>query len=141
MQNRYLLLLSFSLVFVLGILHHVASVFYFYWTLWWFDYLMHFLGGLSLGLFSIWVAHVSGIFGRSVPNLTRLFFTCFLPVLFIGVAWEVFEYAYGLTQATEDTYALDVAHDLIADMVGALLAMWVGSRRVFHRSLEGINSK
>lgn len=48
-------------------------------------------------------------------------------VLIIGIGWEVFEYVYGLTDATESKYYMDVVHDLISDTLGAIGAyLWAG---------------
>jgi hypothetical protein len=44
-------------------------------------------------------------------------------VLFVGIGWEVFEFALDLRE--ENGYALDTTVDLIMDMVGAFSAYFV----------------
>lgn len=132
MKKSSLLLVSFVLAIIFGSMHAMAQVFYFYWTLWWFDYLMHFLAGVFIGLITLWVAYRWSIFGGARPGLLRASLIVFLPVVLIGVAWEVFEYFFGLTEATEEVYALDVAHDLLADLVGGIVAVYVGTKKRFY---------
>lgn len=135
MKNYSLLFVAFSLILALGVLHFSAIVFYFYWTMWWFDTLMHFLGGLSLGVFLIWVFHVSGMFGQRAPNRRQAFLTSLVSIAIIGVGWEIFEYVAGISTA-EQNYALDTATDLVADMAGALLASFLGMSAVFYKQRE-----
>lgn len=140
MHNRSLLLLTFSMIIVFGALHQVASALYFYWTLWWFDNLMHLLGGLSLGFFSLWMVNFSGLFGP--PRvLTRRWavIVSLVVVVIIASAWEVFEYVNGMTQATEESYAQDVVHDLLAGALGAFLAAFIVGRRKFYNSVTRID--
>lgn len=133
MRKHQLLYTSFALVILLGSLHFIADAFYLYWTTWWFDNVMHFLGGFSLGFFSLYVFYESGIFGDKVsPSQAVLVSLVF--VMIVSGAWEVFEYINGLTESTE-IYSLDIKHDLLADALGAILAPLVAKR--FLKSLGG----
>lgn len=127
MKHR-LLYISFGLIILLGALHWTASMLYLYWTISWFDTMMHFLGGVSLGILSLWTLYASGIFKRLTPNQARAIITAIMIVLAIGVGWEIFENLNGLTQSTEG-YKLDTIHDLLADTLGALVAGLVGSNK------------
>src|SRR3989344_6115892 len=42
------------LIFFIFIVHFFANKFYWYSSIWYFDIIMHFLGGLWVGLFFIW---------------------------------------------------------------------------------------
>ncbi len=128
MKNYRLLWLSFVLIVLLGVLHVMASLFYFYWDIWWFDSVMHFLGGLSLGFFFLWVWLSSGVFEIRVPSKREAFLTSLIFVMVVGIGWEVFEYVHGLTQSTE-AYPLDTFHDLVSDFIGATVAGLVGRKR------------
>lgn len=110
------------MVLLLAVLHWVAGAFYFYWTVSWFDTMMHFLGGFSLGLLAIWFIYDSGVYKKERPSVKKALFASLVVILLVGIGWEVFEYLNGLTQATEDSYPADVRNDLIADLVGAGLA-------------------
>jgi len=102
----------------------VASEFYFYWIYWWFDYIMHFLGGLSIGLFVLWGALRFGFLSGGERDDVWIIMMALIAVLIIGISWEIFEYMNGLTQSTE-SYSLDVVHDLWSDVLGAFLAGFI----------------
>lgn len=131
MKKRNLLFFAFSLILLLGVLNAIAGAFYLYWTVDWFDNVTHFLGGLSLGMLSLWIIYDSGFFSKLEPSTKRAVITSVIAVLIIGIGWEVFEYINGLTQSTEE-YSLDVMHDLIADVLGAVLAGIIGSWKNFY---------
>lgn len=130
-MNHRLLYISFLFIALLGVLHYLASSFYFYWTISWFDTVMHFLGGISMGLLSLWVIYASGIFKRMTPTRTRTIVTVLIAVLVVGIGWEIFENLNGLTQSTEG-YKLDTIHDLIADICGGLVAGFIGANKKFY---------
>lgn len=119
MIYRYLiifLLLSglFALVHLFAI---TASL---YWYYWWFDIVMHFWGGILLGL---------GV--HAFSTFKHLHFKPRLPVLLVVMvvatgSWEIFEWSAGLWNA--DTYIFDTAKDIIMGFSGGLLAHLVLSR-------------
>lgn len=123
MRKSNILHLAFATILALGILHFLAGAFYLYWTLGWFDYLMHFLGGLGGGLVAFWFV--------SNKNFSQLRFLVIIvvSVLLVGVAWEIFEYAYNIAQSTEG-YVADTFHDLLMDALGALVAWRVGYKKI-----------
>ncbi len=125
-----LLFIILGLAILLGGLHYLASELYFYWFISWFDNLMHFLGGLTIGLLSLWICFISGIFPRATPTKKEAIITSMAAVLVIGIGWEIFEFVNGLTQSTEG-YPLDTFHDLISDLAGAVIAGDLGSRKKF----------
>lgn len=105
-------------------------MFYLHWTYWWFDWLMHSLTAFTGGLGLYWGLFLSGIIFRNEPD-NRFWseFAVFVLVLLIGVGWEVFEYLNGITDSYEAVYAVDVATDLLANSIGAILAVLIGARR------------
>jgi hypothetical protein len=121
MKNNRLLFLILLAVVVVASLNYIAGIFYYYWTINWFDSLVHFLAGIAMGLFSIWIYFQSGIFKRSIPEKREAVIASIIFVIVVGVGWEFFEYTNGLTQSTE-SYSLDTMHDLISDILGALVA-------------------
>ncbi|OHA88581.1 MAG: hypothetical protein A3C70_01170 [Candidatus Zambryskibacteria bacterium RIFCSPHIGHO2_02_FULL_43_14] len=122
MRKYSLLYLAFIFVALLGVLNFAALSLYLYWTIWWFDNVMHFLGGFSLGFFSLYIFYGSGLFGDKV-SFSKAILISFVFVMILGGIWEVFEYINGLILSTEK-YSLDVAHDLLADALGAISALW-----------------
>jgi hypothetical protein len=122
MKNHRLLYISFGWLALLGVVHILAGFFYFYWTLWWFDNAMHFLGGLSMAFFTLWIVHALGFF-KGVPRTSRVLFTVLASVVLIGIGWEVFEYVFGIANPSiGQTYASDTSFDLFFDLLGALVA-------------------
>ncbi len=85
-----------------------------YWYYPWFDILMHFWGGLLIGL----GLHALGTFSRinRRPNTLVVFFVAFLFV----VVWEIFEWYSGVFDSVANY--LDTIHDMFNGIIGALLA-------------------
>ncbi|MDP3875038.1 MAG: hypothetical protein Q8Q22_00755 [bacterium] len=112
MRKSALLYTAFGLMIILGALHFTAIEFHFYWTLWWYDLMMHTLGGFIGGLIILWFLES---FDSSKPILLAL-----ISVMIVGILWEIFEYVYDVAQVAD--YWWDTITDLIADGVGAVLA-------------------
>lgn len=120
MRKSSLLYTAFGFMIALGTLHFIADAFYFYWTFWWYDIMMHFLAGFTGGLLILWFIRPFGI-------LKSIYFAL-LGILVIGITWEIFEYVYHIAQTTD--YWQDTILDLIADVAGAVLAcLYVSGRR------------
>lgn len=119
MHKHPLFMLWFMLLALIAILHASAIEFYLYWTYSWFDTMMHFLGGLFVGLASLWLFFVSGYIHveRHIRNVALLA-SC--SIILIGVSWEVFEVLAGIP--IEDNYVLDTATDLTMDALGTIFA-------------------
>jgi hypothetical protein len=114
MKRRTLLYLGLGLSALLSVLNYVALILYFYWTVWWFDTMMHFLGGLTLGVLVVWLLKIEK---RSWGS----FIGIFICVMVLGVVWEIFEYVSGITFLREG-YMLDTIHDLVMDAAGLIAA-------------------
>ena len=106
----YALIGILILASLLAFLQQVALAEYLYWRWWWFDILMHFLGGILVGGIGVVIANV-----LKTPVLPTLLVT----LVVIGIGWEVFEYAFGLYDGGWDL--VDTSIDLIMDTLGALL--------------------
>lgn len=117
---------------VLATLHFMAETLSFYWIYWWYDWMMHFLAGLAGGLAAYWTLFDSGLWRRSSDKVLLPILSVLLCLMIVGVAWEIFEFHFGLIQSQEG-YRLDTIHDLISDTVGAFVAALIGVRRTFFR--------
>ncbi len=113
----------FSLVAVIVLsiflLNSIANIFYWYSSLWYFDLIMHFLGGVWLGVFFIWYFY-DDLLQKGFNK--KNFFKIFLCVLLVGILWEIFEIVFnniiaGLTFDFFDTYT-----DIIADLLGGIFS-------------------
>lgn len=89
---------------------------------------MHFLGGLWAGIFSVWLI-------ARKENQSQ-FLWCLIFALFVGVAWEVFEYSEGIVAANHFSYPFDTAKDLVMDLLGAVFGWILGKRLVNGRKTK-----
>lgn len=107
-----------ALALVVAFLQFLANELYLYWEFWWFDILMHFLGGAFIASALLWVIRYE------LPHLLRPFAPPFLTTLFatlaVGVLWEAFEYTTGMYASVN--HPLDTTMDIAMDMAGMLFA-------------------
>ena len=121
MKKYSLLYTALGLIAILAFLHLIALEFYFYWTLWWYDIMMHTLAGLSGGLAALWFLNTT--------NSVRALLLALLSVMIFGITYEVFEYIYDII--SPGSYWQDTILDLICDGLGAILAsMYVMSGQI-----------
>ena len=124
MTRLSLLLITLVVSLSVAALHIVGETYFFYWTYWWYDILVHGLGGVAVGsLFaSIYHAHGALVLPRFVFIIGA--------TLLIGLLWEVFEYIIKSHQyEVWDPYFLDTIMDLGMDTAGGMLA-FVFSRKM-----------
>lgn len=114
----------------------------FYYTIWWWDSLLHFVAGIGLGFIgflTLYFLKKTGKFKAS-PGLLVFFTFCF--AITMGVLWEIFEFfmdfflGYNMQKAKnleliygyKDTYlgVIDTMFDLILDTLGALIVSITG---------------
>ena len=114
----------------LFVLNEFAVERYLYWHFWWYDIMMHFLGGVVIGGMAVWM-HLR--FVRSAP-LRSIVLTVLASILLIGIGWEMFEYIIDPTYAQQANIVGDTILDLIMDTIGALVAAaiitTIGRRRL-----------
>lgn len=89
-KNKLILFFIVILLFLIASLNWLAFSFYWYWRIWWFDLLMHFLGGVV-------VAALSYFFYLLLINKRLSFFRLLTltvaSALIVGGLWEVFEFS------------------------------------------------
>lgn len=90
---------------IVAVLQQWAVADFLYWRFEWFDIVMHYLGGLTIGVFFI------ALLKRFRPWLFLFLFVT------VAVGWEVFEYVVGLPR--EANYVFDTALDFLMDTLGA----------------------
>jgi hypothetical protein len=122
MHKETFFLLTFILVAIIALLHSLAYVFFWYWTLWWFDILMHFLGGVWVALTALWFFYLSGYVQRPKANMQTYLLITLGSIAVIGIAWEIFELFVGAYR--EEHHVLDTTVDLIMDIVGSLAGLF-----------------
>jgi hypothetical protein len=116
MDRKKLLIRIVILMFLLFALDRLASGFYWYYTVWWFDMLMHFLGGLWVGLFLIYVISPKNSSLKTILNII-------LWLLVIGILWEAFEFWTRTYIGQTPFDILDTLSDVSFDVAGGFLAI------------------
>jgi len=85
-----------------------------YWYYSWFDIVMHFSGGVLIGV----GLHALGTFSRIKKRPNRL--VVFGVALLFVIVWEIFEWFAGLYDPA--THLIDTLHDIFNGLAGAFLA-------------------
>lgn len=111
----------FYVAILLVAVHLFAVTYFLYGFIWWFDIPLHFLGGLWVGLFSLWI-FFDDIKKVRVSRSVRVLIVGVVGAFTFGIAWEFFEYFVGITNNTIGNYPLDVIKDLTMDMVGGYVS-------------------
>lgn len=102
------------------VMHSLAYKFFLYWTTDWYDILMHFLGGLLIGL--IVISFIQRLhLDEEIINKKLLFVSVILAVLVIGLGWELWEIFIGFTNVLKDQ--VDTIIDLVMDTLGGFFAI------------------
>ena len=109
--RRTILFLALAVVFAAT--HYIATQGAFYWYFWWFDIIMHFWGGILLGL----GVHVICSFSRVHVLPTTVVVLSVLAAA--TVTWELFEWSFGLY--LPEGYLIDTATDIFLGFSGGLL--------------------
>lgn len=109
-----------KLIVLIFILNYLATKFYLYYSIWYFDMPMHFLGGFFLGLSAIWLlSFKSSSLELSFNLICKIIFF----VLIIGVSWEIFEIAFNNIVAQFPFNNLDTISDIFFDLTGGIFAI------------------
>ncbi len=119
-MKQKLFIFIFTLVASIAILNNLGNEFFLYWKFWWFDIVMHFLGGLWVGLSALWFYSFSGFFEDVRKDKPFIFLLSFLSVLVVGLGWEVFEFLIEIDFS--NNYISDTSLDLIMDILGGITA-------------------
>ncbi|HEU5114386.1 MAG TPA: hypothetical protein VFT82_01310 [Candidatus Paceibacterota bacterium] len=124
--NKYLLPMLVALVTVAS-LNWIGTVENYYYTTNWFDWPVHFFGGVWVALFVLWFLNLPRIEAvKSLLNGKTLIFAVFC----VGIAWEIYELSFGITNFHDKGYAFDTAHDLLNDVLGACLVAYLTRKSI-----------
>jgi len=123
-RKKLLTYLAFLIFFIFAV-NYAAMKFYWYFSIWYFDMPMHFLGGFWLGLALIWLF--------SVKELSfKIIFKIILGVFFIGIFWELFEVFVDKTIAQNSFNLLDTVSDMCFDLAGGGLSIIYFFKRIVY---------
>lgn len=132
MYKKPLLLEVAGLAIVIALLHYLALTFSLYWTVWWFDIVMHFLGGFFVAAFSLYLVFVMRLIKMPVEDRVMFAFVAIGAVVVIGLGWELWELLTGLTLVLRDT--ADTLLDLLMDIIGGSFGLWYGTHKLCKRN-------
>lgn len=104
------------------VLHVSGSIFGFYNDIWWYDIMMHMLGGIGIALSAYWFLktisknEIDKNIGIKVIVLT----------IVAGLLWEGIEAYYDIASAPigSGAYYFDTVKDLIDDTIGGFIALF-----------------
>jgi len=119
MDRKKLLKRAIYLIFFIFIVNFLANKFYWYSSIWYFDMIMHFLGGFWLGLVCFYLFSLK-IFSQEFFHAA---FKVSVFVLFIGLGWEIFELVFNNIVAQNPFNYLDASSDIFFDLSGGLCAI------------------
>ena len=95
------------------------SFLYFTWIYWWYDMVMHFFSGVSIGMATVLACIY---FSKYIDQKYKIVLYAALAGFVIGLAWEVYEVVFDLTTFSDGMiYVSDTLSDLFLDTSGALL--------------------
>ena len=125
------------LIFWILIVNFLANKFYWYFSIWYLDMIMHFLGGLWVGLVSIYLFSFNKNFFWAFKILGIVFF--------IGLGWELFEIIVNDVITKNPLNFLDISSDIFFDLAGGAMAILYFIKRIMlklrdsprENSLEG----
>ena len=109
-----------SLSIIVSFLHYSALVLSLYYTVSWFDIMMHFIGGSLIGLLFIFILYIYEWKPFQKNNKATVFIVTLGGVLIVGLAWELWELFVGFTDITTDFP--DTLLDIIMDLLGGSMA-------------------
>ena len=124
------------LIFLIFLVNFFANKFYWYYTIWYFDMIMHFLGGFWVGLLALYLFTSPKASILSFDSVLRILAF----VLFIGVSWEIFEVLVDKVVSRYPFNILDTTSDLFFDMAGSVFAILYFLKRVIPSSENKIQS-
>lgn len=105
----------------------------FYYRYWWWDMALHTTSGFLLGIVGFVVMYLLNQTDR-LPREIRPAFRSFFGLtfaVFLGVLWEIFEFTVDeiwpyVNMQSRETGVVDTMHDLIVNLVGAVVVALMG---------------
>ena len=112
----------FIILLVMAFLHISAALYTnAYMDFWWYDVLLHFIGGLWVASTFFWLYYEGGFAKKPKYTLANFFLFTLGATIVVGIAWEIFEYIFGLTYILPgESYSIDTICDMGMDIIGSL---------------------
>jgi hypothetical protein len=84
----------------------------------WYDIMMHAIGGAWAALLALWLFKTFRIPARHI----------LLCAIAVGIGWEILEIWLGFMYVSEPGYAIDTAMDLCMDAIGAIAVIAINKK-------------
>jgi hypothetical protein len=124
MERQNLLKRLAYLILFIFVINFLANTFHWYFSIWYFDMPMHFLGGLLVGFLVLY------LFFPRISLSPSAIVKILLLVLVVGIGWEVFEVLVDNFIAQNPFNALDTFSDLFFDLSGGAFALLYFSKKI-----------
>ncbi len=125
--GKKLILDILVLILVILFFSTLATFYSSFWQIWWFDIVMHLLGGIWAGLFFLYLFSArKQVFNDSNFILNLLGAISFAAL--VGVIWEIYEFSFDQLIAMPRSLVLsqpslnDTIKDLFNDLTGGFIA-------------------
>ena len=126
MQKKILKHIAILIVFIF-LVNLLAIKFHWYFTIWWFDMPIHFLGGFFISLAVLWLYFYRNPWSRF--KITPAFISL-LSVFIIGVLWEIFEFSLDRSLTINLLSPIDSISDLFFDLSGGIVGTMYMLRKI-----------
>lgn len=108
-MKKYILpLVAAALVLYLHLIGMEYSLYFYHW---WYDVMMHFLGGFAIASF--------------LYIFTNEWKQVLVGMLIIATGWEIFEFVLHIELLNGIKYVFDTIKDFVMDTLGALLVIYL----------------
>ncbi len=116
-KKKFLIWLVILIWFIL-ICDLIALRYFLFWRFWWFDIVMHFLGGFWLVLLCYYLLFFSNLKNKLIliKEKYSVLIISFSFVVGIGILWELYELVFAFP--LKNGYLFDTILDLVMDMLG-----------------------
>ncbi len=123
------------LMFFIFIVNSTGEFLHWDTLLWYFDIVMHSLGGVWVGMFFVYV------FSKYEASRARLFLQVLLATTAMGIFWEFYQYyIYVIVSRTPFDFH-DTSIDVLCDLAGAIFAGSYFIRRIMPAKTNKVKSE
>lgn len=113
------------LLVLIAVVNALATFFYWYWRLRWFDMPMHFLGGVWVSGLVIWFRYFSNNLLVPPQTFRELCLIGAGVAFLVGLGWEVYELAMSVALGGHINAMRDTLSDLCFDVLGGIFSAGV----------------
>ncbi len=121
MFKQKIFILSFIVLVLVASFNYLGVTFSLYWVYKWYDIPMHMLGGLWVSLFTLsFYPYLNKHYLVKDFNINPLY-AVFISLLFMIIAWEIFELIGGMALLSDRGYWPDTLGDVLNGYIGGIV--------------------